>query len=196
MKKVKVVFLVLLFLCLSMSMPPISFSAEEPSEPISIIYLKDGGEVKCDMAWIEGDTLVYRRYGGTMGIPLKTVNLDKTFKRAKGKEQADGTYQSGEFTIYNLTYNEVPFYDRKLKSGETYRHKGPYWEIKYMIQNDGNNGQITVKLVGLDSNGTVIGSADQTHHVSKRSTNEGKQYYKIQPWRKQEIAEWRIDELK
>ena len=100
------IFLVLLFLCLSMSMPPISYSAEEAPEHINVIYLKDGSKIKCDMGWIEGDTLVYRRYGGTMGIPLKTVNLDKTFKKTKEKVGQD-THQSGEFTIYIFTYNNL-----------------------------------------------------------------------------------------
>lgn len=42
------------------------------------IYLKDGQVVECEKGWLDGDTIFYEKYGGTIGIPTSKVDVIKT----------------------------------------------------------------------------------------------------------------------
>jgi len=64
----------------------IGFAKEHP-ETITVIYLKDGQIIKCDMGWEDGDTLYYRKYDGTIGILLKRVDINRTYNKAIEKEK-------------------------------------------------------------------------------------------------------------
>ena len=69
MRKTKSLLIIILLLSFSVVIRTVSI-AESNSETIKLIYLKDGQVIKCDMGWIDGDTLYYQKYGGTLGIPL------------------------------------------------------------------------------------------------------------------------------
>ena len=44
-----------------------------PAEPNFKIMLLSGSELKADRAWVEGDRLVYERYGSTASVPMVNV---------------------------------------------------------------------------------------------------------------------------
>ena len=103
--------------CILLSFSMIGFAKEYP-ETINTIYLKDGIIIKCDMGWVDGDTLYYRKYGGTIGIPLKRVDIDKTYERSKEREHQKrraeeeraawlGTFTPDELSEVQLMANKV-----------------------------------------------------------------------------------------
>ena len=62
-------------------------TAEDTPETVNTICLKDGTVIKCDMGWPDGDTFYYRKYGATIGVPLKRVDLDRTYKKSIEQEE-------------------------------------------------------------------------------------------------------------
>lgn len=83
----------ILIITLSLLLCPALFQllfAEEAPETIKTIHLKDGRDIECNMGWIEGDTLYYTKYGGKIGIAVKTVDLDKTFEKSLDVEKKGG----------------------------------------------------------------------------------------------------------
>jgi hypothetical protein len=88
MAKTKKTLWAFLLLLLIMASTALSL-AEEVAGPISAIYLKDGTVIDCEMGWIEGEIFYYRKYGGTIGMSLKTVDVGRTYKKHKEKEEED-----------------------------------------------------------------------------------------------------------
>ena len=86
MAKTKKTLWAFLLLLLIMASTALSL-AEEVAGPISTIYLKDGTVIDCEMGWIEGEIFYYRKYGGTIGMSLKTVDVGRTYKKHKEKEE-------------------------------------------------------------------------------------------------------------
>lgn len=48
--------------------------AASPAEPNFTIRLLSGSDLKADKAWVEGDRLVYERYGSTGSVPMVNVH--------------------------------------------------------------------------------------------------------------------------
>ncbi|MBN1105574.1 MAG: hypothetical protein JXL84_19355 [Deltaproteobacteria bacterium] len=61
---------------------------------IHVIVLKDGTTIKCQDAWIEGNKLYYKKYGGKMAIPVEKVDIDKTVEASQKYLKAQG--EAGE----------------------------------------------------------------------------------------------------
>ena len=80
MKKTLNILFIILLLISGITLNTLS-AAENPSGKIKTIYLKDGSVIECDMGWVDGDTLYYRKYGGTIGIPLDRVDIEKSYKK-------------------------------------------------------------------------------------------------------------------
>lgn len=155
MKNIKTIFLVILFLCLSMSMPSISFSAEEAPDIVTRIVSNDGKVIKCDMGWIEGDTFMYRKFGGTMGLPVKRVNLDKTFKKSKEaktnkQDNGGGEREFGDIVVFNwhVDGRVIPWAGRGSEAYKVVQSA--------TIKNNGPHRRISVHFRGLDTDGYVV----------------------------------------
>ncbi len=86
MEKTKKMLVIIIFLIFGIVITTASI-AEEASDTINTIYLKDGTAIDCDIGWVEKDTFYYRKYGGTIGISLKTVDIDRTYKKYREKKE-------------------------------------------------------------------------------------------------------------
>lgn len=87
MKNIKMIYLVLLLFCLGMGIPSATFSEEEAPDNIKTVYLKNGGSFRCNMAWVDGDVMFIQMRSGMMQFPLKTVDVEKTYKEAERRNQ-------------------------------------------------------------------------------------------------------------
>jgi hypothetical protein len=97
MKNTKIIFMILLLLCLSMGIPSATFSEEEAPaatfseeetpDNIKTVYLKNGGSLRCEMVWVDGDVMYIQMRSGMMQFPLKSVDVKKTYKEAERRNQ-------------------------------------------------------------------------------------------------------------
>ncbi len=115
MEKMNKALLIILLLIFCVAITTVSI-AQEASATINRIYLKDGTVIECDMGWIEGDTLYYQKYGGTIGISLKTVDIDRTYK----KNKHNGRVDADELDIFNLDVGNVWTYQGSQQQGSSY----------------------------------------------------------------------------
>lgn len=47
---------------------------------IKTIYLSNGNSITCGKTWFGNETIYCHKYGGTVGIPLKQLDLQKTLE--------------------------------------------------------------------------------------------------------------------
>jgi hypothetical protein len=47
---------------------------------IKTIYLSNGNSIACGKTWFDNETIYCHKYGGTVGIPLKQLDLQKTLE--------------------------------------------------------------------------------------------------------------------
>jgi hypothetical protein len=47
---------------------------------IKTIYLSNGNSITCGKTWFADETIYCHKYGGTVGIPLKQLDLKKTLE--------------------------------------------------------------------------------------------------------------------
>ncbi len=87
MKNIKMIYLVLLLFCLGMGIPSATFSEEEAPDNIKTVYLKNGGSLRCEMVWVDGDVMFIQMRSGMMQFPLKSVDVKKTYKEAERRNQ-------------------------------------------------------------------------------------------------------------
>ncbi len=139
--------------CILLSFSMIGFAKEYP-DTINTIYLKDGQVIECDMGWIDKDTLYYRKYGGTIGIPLKKIDIDKTFKKSIEKEKSN--------KIIYLRGGKV------IKCGDVwirfFKVRGPKrvnlffdeYELELGIGNYGPSAVIKVRIEAFTSDGEPV----------------------------------------
>ncbi len=83
MKNIKMIYLVLLLFCLGMGIPSATFSEEVAPDNIKTVYLKSGGSLRCNMAWVDGDVMHIKMRSGMMQFSLETVDIKKTYKEAE-----------------------------------------------------------------------------------------------------------------
>ena len=150
-------------------------NAEDTPETVNTICLKDGTVIKCDMGWPDGATFYYRKYGATIGIPLKRVDLDKTYKKSVEKEdqwerkeaerKATRQEKLGTKRDYILLSEARTFSDGSTKFGdfliskidfERIGKRGSQYKCKYSITNDGDDACVTITMAALDSRGRYI----------------------------------------
>ena len=153
MKNIKVIFMVILFLFLSMSIPSVTLSAEEAPDFVTKVVLKDGKVINCDMGWIDGDTFMYRKYGGTMGMPLMKVDLDKTFKRSK-EAKTETSYNGSKMSDFgDIVVSGWDVYGQVIPRGRSKRYK---IFISATVTNEGDPGIICLSFKGFDPNDYFI----------------------------------------
>ena len=185
--------LFILFLCLSMSIPSVTLSVEEAPDFVTKIVLKDGNVINGDMGWIEGDTIVYRKYGSTMTVSLERVDLDKTYKYSNdhNADQAKATFinvKYRDFTISDLTYIFVP--QHKVGSG----FRSASCDLEFTVTNNNPyDGFLWVDFVGLNPN-RDISIKHRTYLTVKahKSRRMKENYSAIRP---EDISEWRVEVL-
>ncbi len=83
MKNTKMIFVVILFFCLSIGIPSATFSEEVAPDNIKTVYLKNGGSLRCNMAWVDGDVMHIKMRSGMMQFQLNTIDVKKTYKEAE-----------------------------------------------------------------------------------------------------------------
>jgi hypothetical protein len=59
---------------------------EDAFEPVKVVYMANGTTLYCQMGSIEGTRMVCRKANGSVSVPLKNVNFDKTFPKYQKKE--------------------------------------------------------------------------------------------------------------
>ncbi|MFO7460028.1 MAG: hypothetical protein R6X07_05335 [Desulfatiglandales bacterium] len=71
----------LLYVCfLAASFAPVA-SGEEAFDPVKVIYMRNGEAIYCQMASLEGIHMVCRKANGSVSVPLRSVDLEKTFPK-------------------------------------------------------------------------------------------------------------------
>lgn len=61
-------------------------SGEEVFDPVKVVYMTNGEQIFCQMASIEGVRMVCRKANGSVSMPLRNVDLKKTFPKYKKDE--------------------------------------------------------------------------------------------------------------
>lgn len=187
--------------CILLSFSVIGFAKEYP-ETITTIYLKDGTIIKCDMGWVDGDILYYRKYGGTIGISLNRIDIGKSFKKSIQQEEKWKTKEAerkarlhtndrGEDIIYLkdarvFTDGSMRFGDIDVSlniSGPSRGRTGSYvvYKITYTITNHGPDANIQLWIAPFDSHGHIIYARESQKPAKKtkyRYVRKGKDVIK------------------
>lgn len=140
----------ILFFILGVVIPTVSNAKEYP-KTITVIYLKDGTVIDCDMGWIEGDTLHYRKYGGTISMPLKTVDIERTYKKSIEKEESNKIIYLRDGTVIKCGDVLIRFFKvRKPKRVNLFFDE---YKLKLWIGNYGPSAIIKVIVEAFTSDG-------------------------------------------
>jgi hypothetical protein len=136
---------------------------------LTVIYLKNGRQIECDMGWVEGEKIVYRKFGGNLALPLREIDLDKTFAKSVEREKEKiivqypgNVYQHEGVTLFDLTMTRELL--RKVRNSDWgnqqyIEQEKTVYEILCSVRNDGNPCRVSVELIALDAKGYVLGSA-------------------------------------
>jgi hypothetical protein len=77
-------FLCVVFFTLAILDPLPSYSQNrydlDKDVGIKTIYLSNGNSITCGKTWFGNETIYCHKYGGTVGIPLKQLDLQKTLE--------------------------------------------------------------------------------------------------------------------
>jgi hypothetical protein len=61
-------------------------SGEEAFDPVKVVYMTNGEAIYCQMASLEGVSMVCRKANGSISVPLRYVDFEKTFPKYKNHE--------------------------------------------------------------------------------------------------------------
>jgi len=78
---------------------------EDAFDPVKVVYMANGEAIYCQMGSIEGTQMVLRKANGSVSVPLRKIDFEKTFPKYK-KQEAEtvllvhaGHLYRDEFTI-------------------------------------------------------------------------------------------------
>lgn len=99
----------LLCACLLAALNVSGASGEEAFDPVRVVYMTSGEVIQCQMGSIEGVRMVCRKANGSVSVPLKNVDFEKTFPKYKngaGQEvllvHAGQLYRDENIIVSNL----------------------------------------------------------------------------------------------
>ena len=195
MQQTKKILVIILFLIFGVVMTTVSIAEESP-DTINTIYLKDGPVIDCDIGWIEGDMFYYRKHGGTIGIPFKTVDIDRTYKEAKEKEEgAEGQAivrqaeeETERETIIRRVEEEAERSIFVSKSNENLRKEQ---QVQRKDRNESRYSEICKSWIGHNINDLVDKWGYPTENFKAPNGNKVYVYYKSKTIRIPERPEQR-----
>lgn len=205
MEKMKKALLIIILLIASFAMTEVCYT-EEAADILKTIYLKDGQVIKCSMGWRDGDTFYYRKYGGTIGIPIERVDIDRTYNKFHEEQQqikekerqsivqeSDIKYKSKDVLISNF---KVVRRSREKKAWKIHLKAGkiPYYEVSFCVTNLAAPSVISIWINTCISKRRVT----STKHYETKPLHTGEseivrlEYGISSVDRENEIGEWKI----
>ena len=76
----------LLSLCFLLSYLPSVAAGDDAFDPVRVVYMTNGEAIYCQMGSIEGVRMVCRKANGSISVPLRRVDFEKTFPKYKKGE--------------------------------------------------------------------------------------------------------------
>ncbi len=166
MKKVFLSFCVLLLFVLLTS----NAFGEDVFDPVKVIYLKNGEPIRCQIGVLEGTRAVCRNFGGSMSVPLRMIDLEKTFPKFKRREgetiilfHPGQVYRDENIILSNLRMV------REDERGPTYDHPGSrsssdiqpsHYVILFDVMNRGDSCEVSAIVALRDEQGNIIDQVD------------------------------------
>jgi len=150
----KTCFLTLVFVFMG-SIPAMGFN-EDVFAPVRKVYMVDGKIIECQMGWLDGARMICRKFGGNVILPLKSVDVEKTFPKYKKLDGETiflvhpGTrYQDENIIISNL---------RLVHGAESHSKNSSL--VVCEVMNRGDPCEVRVVVNTLDTQGKVLHQID------------------------------------
>ena len=118
----------LLCACLLLASLPSVAAGDEAFDPVRVVYMTNGEAIYCQMGSIEGVRMVCRKANGSISVPLRRVDFEKTFPK----------YEKGEGETVLLVH-----------AGQLYRDEYTIVSNLRMIREEGNASDGAPRLVIL-----------------------------------------------
>jgi hypothetical protein len=143
---------------------------EDIFDPVKVIYLKNGEPMRCQIGVIEGTRAVCRNFGGSASVPLRIIDLEKTFPKFKRREgetiilvHPGQVYRDENIILSNLRMV------REDEGGPTYDHPGSrspsnlqpsHYVIFFDVMNRGDSCEVRATVAFRDKQGNVFHQID------------------------------------
>jgi hypothetical protein len=143
---------------------------EDVFDPVRVIYLKNGEPVRCQIGVLEGSRAVCRNFRGSMSVPLRMIDLEKTFPKFKRREgETIILFHPGEvYRDENVIVSNLRMVREDAK-GPTYDHPGgtspserqpSHYVILFDVKNRGDSCEFSATVVLRDEQGNILGQID------------------------------------
>jgi hypothetical protein len=143
---------------------------EDVFDPVRVIYLKNGEPIRCQIGVLEGTRAVCRNFGGSMSVPLRMIDIEKTFPKFKRREgetiilfHPGQVYRDENVIVSNLHMI------REDERGPTYDHPGgsppsdrqpSHYVILFDLMNRGDSCEVSATVALRDGRGNIIDQID------------------------------------
>jgi hypothetical protein len=156
---------VLLCFCagfLFVSLTADAFADDVFDRVVNVIYLKNGEPMRCRIGAIEGTRAVCQNFGGSASVPLRIIDLEKTFPKFKGREgetiilvYPGEVYQDENIILSNLLVvredEKGPVHDRSPSDRGSSRYV-----ILFDVMNRGDSCEISATVAMRDKQGNIF----------------------------------------
>jgi hypothetical protein len=143
---------------------------EDTFDPVKVLYLKNGEPMRCQIGVIEGTMAVCRNFGGSASVPLRIIDLDKTFPKFKRREgetvilvQPGQVYQDENIILSNLYMvredEESPMYDHPGSRSPSDLQPSHY-VIFFDLMNRGDSCEVRATVAFRDKQGNIFHQID------------------------------------
>lgn len=124
---------------------------EDAFDPVKVVYMRNGEAIYCQMGCIEGTKMVCRKANGSVSVPLRSVNFEKTFPKYQKQEGETvllvhaGQLYRDEFTVVSNL--------RMVREEEKATSLGGRVAVLCDVINRSDPSQIRVSVLAKDAQG-------------------------------------------
>jgi hypothetical protein len=127
-------------------------SGDEAFDPVRVVYMTNGEAIYCQMASLEGVRMVCRKANGSVSVPLRDVDFEKTFPKYERQEgetvllvHAGQLYRDENIIVSNL---------RMIREEQNGTEQSALYTILCDVLNRSDPSEIRVSIIAKDGKGS------------------------------------------